>query len=272
VKPTSGGEERGADASPKGRVAYRTLLAVAIIAGLILLNRWLFSVWLHTDYFMWYLENGALFSIVFGLVALARAKPDEAVGLISVNPARYLEAIFSLTTWPLLAMNAAQDAADYGRSFANILLLLPLSLALLISVWIFLLVGAPLQYFVHLVCGAPGRAIHEAKGVRSYWIFHGARVPMKIFRTPKGELPNDKELAPYMGLRNLGEQIAKVEEVAKTGTASPSAIEELGRLRQQVAKALEGSDLEEVTFEDQPVKLTAAFSALVLWIVAQFIR
>lgn len=194
-----GREAEKSDPSSRGPRYRRIAISVLLIIGLIVLNRWLFRIWFDLDYFRWYLDNGALFSIVFGFVGLAGARPDESIGLISLNPQDYLVAVFGLTAWPLLAASAALDSSQYGRSIVNSLLLVPLSFALLAGVWLFLIVGAPLQYFIHAVCGAPGRVMRDAGGVHSYWIVSGDKVRMEILNLPRERFP--KRWLPTVSFR-----------------------------------------------------------------------
>jgi hypothetical protein len=267
--PENHGQESDRSDKPnRGKRHWQTLISLLLIIGLIFLNRWLFRIWFDIDYIRWYLDNGALFSIVFGFVGLAGAKPDESIGLISLNPARYLEAVFDLTTWPLLAASEALDSSQYGRSLANSLLLVPLSFILLGGVILFLIVGAPLQYFIHAVCGAPGRAVHDAVGVRSYWIVQGDKIRTRIVKSPKGELPD--ELVDSDRYQRLREQLSEIEETART-TGTPEETKALAQLRQQMDEEMGRLRVTEVEFADKPLALTSAFSALVLWIAGQFV-
>jgi hypothetical protein len=262
-------EEEKSDPSSKGPRYRRIAFSALLIIGLVVLNRWLFRVWFDLDYFRWYLDNGALFSIVFGFVGLAGARPDESLGLISLNPQDYVVAVFSLTSWPLLAASAALDSSRYGRSIPNSLLLVPLSFALLAGVGLFLIVGAPLQYFIHAVCGAPGRVMRDAAGVHSYWIVSGDKVRMEILKSPKGELP--EKLASYREFQSLHEELSKLEAAAEEENVSPEALEEVRQIKQQADEVLRAAHVTEVQFENKPLALTSAFSSLVLWIAGQFI-
>jgi hypothetical protein len=252
-----------------GRQLGWELLWLGVIVALIFLN-WVIFRAFRTNYLVWYLHNGALISIIFGFVALAGADPNQRIDLISLSPRRYLAACLSLSIWPELATSAALDSGAFGRSvLLNAVLLIPLSLCLLAAMWVFLFVAVPLQYFVYAVCGAPGRAVHESAASRSYWLVEGDKVKIQVLRSPKGELP--KELADLARLRNLRDNIASIEESAKS-EGSIEAQAELARLRTQADQELSSLHVQEVEFEDQPVKLTAAFASLVLWIAGQFVH
>ena len=86
---------------------------VAVVVGLVLLGGlavvdWLvFRTWFDSDYLRWYLKNGALIAIVFGLVTLAWGDLNKVTGLVSAHPLEYLASCLALGTLPSLA-SAAQ--------------------------------------------------------------------------------------------------------------------------------------------------------------------
>ena len=63
----------------------------------------MFRTWLATDYFRWYLTNGALISIVFGFVTLAWGDLNKMTTLISAHPVEYVAAWVRLGALPPLA-------------------------------------------------------------------------------------------------------------------------------------------------------------------------
>jgi hypothetical protein len=47
------------------------VVGLVLLGGLAVLDWLVFRAWFDSDYLRWYLENGALIAIVFGLVTLA---------------------------------------------------------------------------------------------------------------------------------------------------------------------------------------------------------
>ncbi len=79
------------------------VVGLGFIVGVSLLNELVFRTWLATDYFRWYLANGALISIVFGFVTLAWGDLNKMTTLISAHPVEYLAAWVRLGALPPLA-------------------------------------------------------------------------------------------------------------------------------------------------------------------------
>ena len=92
------------------RIVSGVVLVAAFVA-LVALNELAFRALLDTDYFRWYLANGALISLAFGLVALAWGDLlNRHAFLISAHPAEYAGASVGLLTFPLAALGAAVQA------------------------------------------------------------------------------------------------------------------------------------------------------------------
>lgn len=95
---------------------------VAVVIGLVLLGGlavvdWLvFRAWFDSDYLRWYLRNGALIAIVFGLVTLAWGDLNKVTGLVSAHPLEYLASCLALGTLPSLAAAAQLES---GRERAR---------------------------------------------------------------------------------------------------------------------------------------------------------
>jgi hypothetical protein len=83
---------------------------------LVVLDWLVFRTWFDSDYLRWYLKNGSLIAIVFGLVTLAWGDLNKVTGLVSVHPLEYLASCVGLGTLPSLA-SAAQLKS--GRSQAR---------------------------------------------------------------------------------------------------------------------------------------------------------
>jgi hypothetical protein len=82
------------------------VVALAVFVGLALLNELAFRSWLDSSYLRWYLENGALISVLFGLVTLAWGDLDKQTYLISAHPAEYAAASLGLLILPISALVA----------------------------------------------------------------------------------------------------------------------------------------------------------------------
>lgn len=163
------------------------LLALASICVLILSMylavRYLFGA----NYLSLCLRYGYLLSLAFTLVTLV-VNLDQDRDLISAHPFHYANACLHLMRGPIQAIGAdfKRDTDQHvshhepGIPFDATVWTIPLQLAqslmnafdlfisgffsivfiLLVSVW--LLVAAPLQYFVFLLCGAPARVIDRS--------------------------------------------------------------------------------------------------------------
>ena len=134
-----------------------TILGVAIAA-----NYLVFRAFLDTNYFSWYLANGALISLVFGFVSLA-VRLDDYPNLVSSNPMRYLYACLTLNLHLFVAWN--QVIAVDPEHASGLLLSKLFDLVISLLAWIavavafvgWLLVVAPIQYIPYAVLGAPAR-------------------------------------------------------------------------------------------------------------------
>ena len=137
------------------------LMGGAIWAGLIATNYFVFRAF-DTDYFGWFLDNGALITAVFAFVSLAISL-DRYPAFVSANPITFLVATFTLfelvyTSWRLVIEGGPSDE---GRSWigavGDMLLALVFMVAVSVAVLGWMLVIAPLQYLFTLACGAPAR-------------------------------------------------------------------------------------------------------------------
>jgi hypothetical protein len=79
---------------------------LAVLVGVVLLNELAFRTWLDTDYFRWYLDNGAVIGFVFTLVTLAWGDINRNGLLISANPLEYAASSLMLVTVPWFSLAA----------------------------------------------------------------------------------------------------------------------------------------------------------------------
>jgi hypothetical protein len=157
---------------------------VGLILGVQLLVRYLFGA----NYLSLYLRYGYFVSLAFTFVTLI-LDLDQNRDLISTHPFRYAMACLHLMRGPLQAVGAdfKRDTADQhtthqhevgpaepspwgmvlglAQSFMHVFDLFLsgfFSIAFIIAVAAWLLLAAPLQYFIFIVCGAPARVIEKS--------------------------------------------------------------------------------------------------------------
>ena len=106
---------RHAEREPGGAVvsAVQFVFGWAILGVALTANAFVFALF-DGNYFRWYLDNGALISLVFGFVSLA-VRLDDYPDLVSSNPMRYLYACWTLNFHLFLAWNQV-IAVDFERS------------------------------------------------------------------------------------------------------------------------------------------------------------
>ena len=92
------------------------VVGLVLLSGLAVLDWLVFRAWFDSDYLRWYLENGALIAVVFGLVTLAWGDLNKVTGLVSAQPLEYLAGCVALATLPSLAAAALLQS---GRSQAR---------------------------------------------------------------------------------------------------------------------------------------------------------
>lgn len=135
------------------------LLLVAMCA----LNQLVFTRWFNTSYFAWYLANGSIIGLTTSIVSLAWGDINRHVGLISAHPLHYLGSSLQLAGLPIYEMGTrlrTRSAPGQGVD-SLIAMLVTAMLACMILLWVQIVV--PVQYFVYLLCGAPGRVFHRSR-------------------------------------------------------------------------------------------------------------
>ena len=108
----------------------RPLLTGFVFLGILLtligLNWSLFRFFVHQNYFLWYLKNGALISLATGFLAPTWTQMKARIGLISSNPVAYVAAcqqvlgVFMSSLVPSKSLQKAQPKAldfDIGLNF-----------------------------------------------------------------------------------------------------------------------------------------------------------
>jgi hypothetical protein len=152
-------------------------LGLTFLAGLIAIDSVFFREVLDRGYVRWYLENGALLTLAVTLVTVAWPDLNDYYNLISAHPVRYMQAWFGLFGFTFKSMPDGKvplyvyHGGKGGRAVRNAWDLLDLTEALLLFVWgavilaavlVWILVIAPLQYFVFLASGVLARAAQHS--------------------------------------------------------------------------------------------------------------
>ena len=142
------------------------MLGLAAFAGLIAVDEVVLRVLFDAHYLSWYLANGAIVSLVVAFVALAWGDVNDVRGLISAHPFEYAAAHVALCVLPTQSLAAVlaprgdsprPQSAPIGIPVADAILTAVVTVCLLAAFVAFILLIAPIQYFVYLVAGAPGR-------------------------------------------------------------------------------------------------------------------
>jgi hypothetical protein len=145
-------------------------LFLGVMLALIGLNWFLFR-WFGSRYFLWYLNNGPIISLASGFLAPTWTKLKARLGLVSAHPAVYFGACLQILGVFFVSMaqpmRRANKSADAGIEIElgdgplmklsdNLLYpLLIFVMGILSFAWVILV--APLSYFVTLIAGVPAR-------------------------------------------------------------------------------------------------------------------
>jgi len=102
-------------------------VGLVVIGAVVELDRVIFDVLLDSDYLHWYVANGTLIGITFGLITIAWGDLNKMTGLISAHPHDYVATCIMLgvlpqiggraliTTPDALARRKAREAAELQR-------------------------------------------------------------------------------------------------------------------------------------------------------------
>lgn len=140
----------------KGRGA--AFLGFAALVGLFAFDHWLFSKWLGTAYWRWYLTNGTLIGLITPIVFKAWGDlADKHTGLLSPHPLVYLASCLQVIGLPIYSLGTQIKDNKGQASWFDYLLTWVWILVLLVSILVWFVVVVPVQYGAYLVCGAPIR-------------------------------------------------------------------------------------------------------------------
>jgi hypothetical protein len=177
----------------------------AAFAGLIAADEVVLRALFGTDYLGWYLANGAIVSFVVSVATLAWRDLDAVPGLISAHPLEYAAAHVSLCVLPSQSLAAIMaprgaarpTAAPIGLPVLDAILTAVLTVVLVAAFVVFILVIAPIQYFVYLIAGAPGREAY-ASPERAWYSIRAREIRVESGRRSAGPSAGADESA-YTG-------------------------------------------------------------------------
>ena len=182
------------------RTSYlrNSVLAVLSIFILCLFNYWLFRILFHTSYFAWFVDTGPLIGLVTAVIGIAWQDLDEHRGLIASNPYEYLGAYAQVAGLAIMVLAPVFDTKKHVKltSLLNFMIALLFALLFLVTIFGWLILVIPLQYFVFLICGAlPRMALNSStrvavwlRGTQLGW-FEGT--PAQIQENFRQGLPED---------------------------------------------------------------------------------
>lgn len=138
-----------------------------ILLGVLAIDHWIFVTWFNTTHLKWYLATGASINLVSSIVSMAWGDMEEKLtGLISSHPFDYMGTCLQLVGLPIYLLGTHMQS-NKGESrppaILDRILTVPLVLVLVGVLVIWLVVIAPPQYFVNLICGAPARILSQSK-------------------------------------------------------------------------------------------------------------
>jgi hypothetical protein len=167
------------------------LWGLIILLLFIYVNQWVFKRWFQVGHFEWYLKNGALIGIATSVVSLVWGNMREHTGLISSNPWDYMGSYLQLVGLPIFVLGTHLKS-DIGKAHRASLFDIGVSSLLFIVLCIVLLIWlvavVPVQYFVYLICGAPGRIVSSSR-CAAIAKLDGSRLAIKEIRAD-GEMPD----------------------------------------------------------------------------------
>jgi hypothetical protein len=139
----------------------RTKIAVALltITATCIFMYWMFRWCFDLNYLHWYVHAGPFIGLATAAFGAAWGRLDKNVGLVSANPLDYVGGCLQVIGLPIYVFGGHIRSKNQPRPLPawEYLLVLPLVLVFLVAALGWLLLIAPIQYFVFLVCGAPSR-------------------------------------------------------------------------------------------------------------------
>jgi len=142
---------------------FRYLL---LLVGLVAINEALFRLIGHISYIEWFIKNGSQINLIGTLVTLVWDL-NKHTGLISASPSQYVGSYFQLLGMTYISIGAQMTSEnrknDEKVSSFDIIIGALINLILAVLYFIWMIVVAPIQYFVILILGVPGRVFLSSK-------------------------------------------------------------------------------------------------------------
>lgn len=137
---------------------FLALAAICIINSLVIQK--VFSV-RPRRYLDWYVEAGPFIGIALVAFGAAWKELDKNIGLVSANPRTYIIACSKLAGLPMFAFGGHLNTK--GHNLWDLLVGVPLIAMFIFASFAWLILIAPLQYFLFLVSAAPSRIVLRSK-------------------------------------------------------------------------------------------------------------
>lgn len=157
------------------------------LTAICLVNSWiihrLFSIG-FSGYLNWYVSAGPFINLAVVAFGAAWSVLDNNVGLVSAHPLIYIRACRKLAGLPIYAFGGHLRRENHdGHHLWDLLFGMPLIVLFVVASFAWLVLVAPLQYFLFLFCGAPSRI-----ALRSHY---------RLRAEVDGEIPSFRVLARY---------------------------------------------------------------------------
>ena len=145
------------------------LISIATFAVWIFLLNLLFTHFLSTNYFVWYLKNGTIISIAISFFSLVWQGLEQQKGLLSWHPAMFLSSCFALAAvfYSATAVNMAGPLDGIRPHNTNAVTILEtlwdgflapvMNLLMGLAVLGWIIFASPFFYVLTLFTGAPAR-------------------------------------------------------------------------------------------------------------------
>ena len=133
---------------------FLALAAICVVNSLIIQK--FFSV-SPKRYLEWYVAAGPFIGLALVAFGAAWDGLDKNVGLVSANPRTYIIACSKLAGLPMFALGG--HLKSKGHNLWDLLAGTPLIIMFIVASFAWLVLIAPLQYFLFLVCAAPSRIV-----------------------------------------------------------------------------------------------------------------
>ena len=173
----------------EGNYEKKNFFYLLLLVGLVAINVTLFRLIGHISYIEWFIKNGSQIGLIGALVTLVWDL-NKHTGLISASPSQYVGSYFQLLGMTYISistqMTSENRKKDEKVSSFDIITTALINLILAVLYFIWMIVVAPVQYFVILILGGPGRVFLKSK----------IRVIAKISngQMEHKEIPKDKEV------------------------------------------------------------------------------